>query len=594
MLPGLVLGALAVVALRLWALDADPPRWLPDATVMDEALWADGARGQALFGDWFADDTGNAFLAAPVYNVLVWGAYEALGVGLWATRLVPALASLVLLAIFARIAWRRFGRDGLFATVALSICPFLWAHSRFGLLEVPQTTAIVASFALLFGRPQAGWRRALAAGAVMGIAVGIKPNAATFGVAPLAVAWAVRWWIQRDGPGQLRDAAAAILGGAAALSAVALTVWVPHWDALLDTWRHEGGVGQGSISEHLLRLGFFGSREGYPGSHALWGPLRSAPALTTATWAGAVWTALRLDARTRPIRERLPRWEWPILAWGLIAFAAAELSYQQAARRAVHLMVPMMLLGAHWWIERRDRPGEMNALFEPVRRRWPMRALLWALLTAPLLVGAKPKLSNALVGVVQQWFDQDANRTLVAGAAGLVVLAAWLCGIAALTLSRWAPQRPARRLVLRIAPTTVVLMLIAELLMLGQHLAAPRWTILEAQEHAAALVEDGDVVFGSHASLLFGQRPVRTVRWVRSTGEFYSGPRPNPDAFDRLQPRYIVTAVDPNKRELSYRFVVDNLDPTIDARYEPMAHLHMLTEPAGYPRFVLQLWRRVE
>ena len=254
----------------------------------------------------------------------------------------------------------------------------------------------------------------------------------------------------------------------------------------------------------------------------------------------------------------------------------------------------MLLLGTHWWIERRDRTDEMTRLFEPIRRRWPLRALLWALLTAPLLVGAKPKLSNALIDTVGRWLEAGTNRTLVAGAAGIVVLAAWLTVVGLLTASRWDPQRPARRLVMRIAPTAALLMLFVEILMVGQHLASPRRTILDAQQRLAGQIEEGAVVFGSHASLLFQDQPVRTVRWVRAAGEYYSGPRPNPDAFARLEPRYIVTAVDPRKRERSYRDVVANRDPTITAQFEPIAHIQMLLEPAGYPRFVLQLWRRID
>jgi len=585
--------AVGIVATRLWNLDSDPPAWMPDASIMDEALWADGARGKALFGDWFADDTGNAWLTAPVYNLLVWASYSACGVSLWSTRIVPAVCSLVLLAFVVRFARQHLGaRGGRCVAVVLGLCPFLWVHSRFGLLEVPQTMCIAASFVLLFGRTPTGVPRAVTAGLVMALAVGVKPNTAVFGVAPLAAAWLVRWWQCQSPAHHVRDGLAAIVGGAAGLACLALFVWMPDPQAWLDTWKHEGGLATKSWTERLLRLGFAGSREVSSGRHGLWGPLRTAPLLTTLAWLYLVHTTLRVGSASVPWRQRLTAWEWPIVAWLLAAFTASELSYASPARRAVHLVVPMALLGATWWVGRRSRGSESAHPTEP----GPLgRAALWAVLSLPVAAAAKPAIANAIGSQLRPILGTTSNPTLAAGAGGLLFLAAWVAATLGLGRTGLRPARLAEVLLRRAALPLLLALAITEAWLVGQHLLHPRFTILEAQRAVQAQIDEGEVVFGHSAAVLVQGKRVRAIRWVTATGPNYAGPRPNPDAVDRLQPRYVITHVDPADRaaEPAYDALIRNTDAQNGPRYEPILHVQYCIEPGGYPRWILQLWRRI-
>jgi len=600
-----VLAVLGILFARLWNLDSDNPLWMPEATPVDEALWADGARGLALFGDAFADDTGNAWLIAPLYNFVVWGSYSVFGVSLWSTRLVPVVCSLVLILVFGGYARRRFGpRDGLLLTVALSLSPFLWAHSRFGLLEVPQATCIAAAFVLLFGRNPAGAPRALLAGLFMAAAMAIKPNTAVFGVAPLAAAWVSRWICGGGGLRQnLRDGLGAVVGGAAGLGVLALTVWVPHWEEVLLAWQFESGAGQGTVGGHLLRLGFVGSRDIGEGKHALWGPLRSAPLLTTAMWLYCLWTVLRLSWSGSAIRQRLEAWEWPVLVWCVLVFVAAEFAYYSYARRAVHMIVPMALLGGLWWIQRRDHAAAMQGLIEPRRRSLWTRMALWALLSGPVGMTVKPSLANALRPVFEDWMDTGSDKALAAGAAGLAVLGLWLLAILGLTASRWDPQRLTARCLVRIGPTLVLLLGLAEVVLVGAHLLRPQFTTLEAQRITQEAIPEGAVVFGNHAALMVQGKRIYAIRWVPDKpepGKVYSGPRPNFEAYfdpeyDGL-PRYVIT--DADGKEEALRKLVEGQDERIRDTYSrmplqpPVRYIQEQDTSRGAYRWPLTIFRR--
>src|SRR5262249_34901854 len=149
----LLLLGLCAFALRAVRLSADPPAAMPEATPMDEGLWADAARGKLFFDDWWADDTGNAILIAPLHSVVLYGLYSLFGVGLWQTRLPSAVASALLCVVLGLVAHRALGPRGLLLTGALLACsPLLDQHGRMGLLESEQMFWIACAFALLFSR----------------------------------------------------------------------------------------------------------------------------------------------------------------------------------------------------------------------------------------------------------------------------------------------------------------------------------------------------------------------------------------------------------------------------------------------------------
>ena len=84
--------ALVVVLPRVLFLDADPPGDLHVHFITDEGWWAHNARQQALFGRWIMDDHNPPLWSTPAYSFLLWLFYQALGVGLYQTRLLSGLA----------------------------------------------------------------------------------------------------------------------------------------------------------------------------------------------------------------------------------------------------------------------------------------------------------------------------------------------------------------------------------------------------------------------------------------------------------------------------------------------------------------------
>ncbi|MGE3174478.1 MAG: glycosyltransferase family 39 protein [Planctomycetota bacterium] len=577
--------AVALVAvLRIWHLDADPPASMPDPTIMDEGLWADSARGHVLFpdgADWFSDDLGNAYLIAPLYTFLLTGVYEVFGVGLWQTRLLAALASIATAALAGWFVTRRRGQSaGMLAVLLVGICPLLDQHGRFAMIESTQGLFLLLSFVLLFPPRRSLWAP-LAAGAAMGCAVLVKPNSVQFGVLPFAAAFLLEWYREAraehaatqppatpDPVGavhrrRLREGALCCLGGAMALAAIGLPVWLPNWDAFVATVEHESGGAQWTLGDHLLRLGLIGSREPVPGEHRLWALLRHAPLCTL-----GIWVLLLGRARGHRLVSG-PHGESALWVWLALSVASIELSYDHVARRQVLVVPAMAILCALSW----SRRAEVRAPARP----WPAWPS-WFLMLLPAWILAKPTVANALAPLLRDATPDAATAGLLAG---WLLLALLLAAPAVPMLLRLGAERaivPLRAA----APPLLLLLAVHEASRLG---AWPphRFSIRDAQRQLAPLVAPGDIVLGQHAATLFQDEPVRTVRRVIA-GRQYSSPRPNPDVAERLRPRFVLDYREPALQEFA--------DVTATA-FEPIAEVGLLSEPSGEFRFVLVLWRRL-
>lgn len=560
---------LLVAAARLLWLTADPPPSMPDPTLMDEGLWADSARGRLLFAEgWFADDLGNAYLIAPLYTYLLTAIYWLFGIGLWQTRLLAALCSLGTALLAGRIVAGRHGERAAATTTALvGLCPLLDQYGRFAMLESPQGFALLVSFALLFPlRPTAV--KAALAGAAMGAAMLIKPNAATFGVLPFACAFALEWRadVRSGRPGAMaaraRQALAAILGGGVAIGAIGAPVWLAHWPEWLATVDHESGSANWRLADHLWRLGLAFAREDQPGRLRLSAWLRHAPLLSLGLWLlllrRAGGTPLPDFARTRPL--------W---VWLLVATVVHETSYDHVARRQVLFLpvVAILVASAH---AARKAPA---AAVLP----WS-RAATWLLLVAPAAMLVKPWLANALAPLLQSM--APAHRGGAGHVGGWVVLLL-AAAVPAIAVALRIDPAPWRRRVAALAP----LLLAAAAVWEGTCLSAlppHEHTVRRAQDLLAARVEPGSIAVGEHASLLLQGTAVRTVRRVLP-GAAYSSPRPNPDVCDRIPPRYVIDYVDPGLRAFA--------DITA-AGFAPVLEVGLLQETSGTSRFPLQLWQR--
>jgi len=558
----------AVMLARLLFLDADPSPSMPDPTIMDEGLWADSARGALWFQEgWFADDLGNAYLVAPLYSRLLHGIYLLLGIGLWQTRLLSALASIGTAVLAGAMVRRRHGPGAAtLATLLVGVCPLLDQHGRFALLESTQSFFLLAAFALLFTARRAAWQAALA-GAAMGAAMLVKPNSATFGALPFALAWVIEWRAdaRTARPGVARErlgaAFACVVGGAAVLLGLGLPVWLPHWDAFVATLQYESGEANWRLGDHLLRLGVFGAREPAVGVQRLSALLRHAPLLTLGCWLLLLRRAAGSSLRDWPAAR--PLWVW--LATGMVV---QETSYDHVARRLVLLLPAMAILCATAFAQRRAAA--------PATRPWPAY-VRWLLLLAPVVLLLKPSLANWLAPVIAAL-----GTPLAAGTAcrigGLLVLL--LLVLLPLLLRRCDTAGCYRR-VRAVAPLLLAAAALSELARLSA-LPPNDWTILAAQQRMRPLVDPGEVVLGDNAAIVLQTARVRTVRRVVA-GARYSSPRPNADVADRLQPRYVLDYAAPELREFA--------DVTASG-FTVIGEVGLLREAAGMHRFELQLWRR--
>jgi 4-amino-4-deoxy-L-arabinose transferase-like glycosyltransferase len=558
----------AVALLRLLFLDADPAPSMPDPTIMDEALWADSARGALWFPEgWFADDLGNAYLVAPLYTWLLHGIYQLLGIGLWQTRLLSALASIGTAALAGAMVRRRHGHGtAALATLLVGVCPLLDQHGRFALLESTQSFFLLASFALLFAARRAAWQAALA-GAAMGAAMLVKPNSATFGALPFALAWLLEWRadVRAARPGVARArlcaTAACVAGGATVLLGLGLPVWLAHWDAFTATLQYESGEANWRLGEHLLRLGVAGAREQAPGVQRLSALLRHAPLLALGTW---------LLLLRRAGGSSLPDWpaSRPLWVWFATGMVVQETSYDHVARRLVLLLPAMAILCATAFAQRRAAAA--------ATRPWPA-LLRWLLLVAPFVLLLKPSLANWL-GPAIAALDPSLAAATACRAGGLLVLL--LLALLPLLLRRRDPTGWYRR-VRAVAPLLLAAAAVSEVVRLSA-LPPNEWTIVAAQQRMRPLVEAGEVVLGDNAAIVLQTARVRTVRRVIA-GARYSSPRPNADVAERLRPRYVLDYKAPALREFA--------DLTASG-FEVIGEVGLLRETAGMHRFELQLWRR--
>lgn len=215
-------------------LTADPPvRRAVGIVWHDEGAWVHNARNAALWDVW-RTDAWNPVFVAPVFTALEYVAFEALGVGTWQARVVPAVSGLAAVAALmmglAAIAGRRAAVVG-GALLAVNYAFVMW--NRAALMESTMTSLLVIAWmAWARAARQPAW--ALLAGLAT-VAAFFTKAAAAFFVAALGIELtmaAVGAWRQagEDRRRRLRRlvwGAAGLAGGALVAGAVFV---LPHWD----------------------------------------------------------------------------------------------------------------------------------------------------------------------------------------------------------------------------------------------------------------------------------------------------------------------------------------------------------------------------
>ena len=166
-----LLAALFVLfaALRLFALDADPPPSLDWTSGIwtDEGFYTYAARNAVLFGG--TRDDFHPEVLSPVLNAVQEAVFRVFGAGLIQARAISVVCSLGALALFGDGLRRVWGpRVALAGLLFLGGDAVFVFYNRLALLETPAVLVVCAAFwAYTFNRPR-GWvlAGALAAGAL--------------------------------------------------------------------------------------------------------------------------------------------------------------------------------------------------------------------------------------------------------------------------------------------------------------------------------------------------------------------------------------------------------------------------------------------
>lgn len=168
---GLILACLAV---RLIALDSDPPPWLSWSTGLytDEGLYTLDARHHVLFGT-SAPGNFHDRLLSPVLSFLQQGVFAIFGVGIMQARLLSVVFSLLTLLVFWIGLRRAFGtRTADAGVLFLGLAPPFALYNRTALQETPTVFWLVLAFTLwVYAESITGRRQALL-GALAGCSVG--------------------------------------------------------------------------------------------------------------------------------------------------------------------------------------------------------------------------------------------------------------------------------------------------------------------------------------------------------------------------------------------------------------------------------------
>ncbi len=414
----LTLLAAAVLIPRLLFLDADPPSGFHFHFVNDEGAYAHNARVHALFGRWIWDDH-NPVYTASAHTFLLRSLYAVVGVGLWQTRLLSALAGALTCFLVYGFVRREASRSVAFlSTLILSVDAFFVSHNRVGFTESLQLLFItVAVFAALRSRCVPAWAAVSALSLVA--ALMSKPTSLP-AVAVLAI-WYVTAALRTQPSSEERAALLRSVRmfagfGALAVVIVGVTLVLPQWEEVRAEFGNAAAVASGGDSALpvVRRLLWYGTRYDLGGIYVLGGFFAQEWALLAGVSLLAVSRLLRVDQRPLGSPE-VCCWVW--LAT-MLASLATHHSYAPDRRYLLHVPPLAILVALAATGERAADKQEHQA--RPVQTsRWIaawlvatlaigvyLRPLALSVLTqaaSELPIGKEPGLS-ASVSVALGWF----------------------------------------------------------------------------------------------------------------------------------------------------------------------------------------------
>ena len=437
--------ALVVILPRVLFLGADPPGDLHIHFITDEGWWAHNARQQALFGHWMMDDHNPPLWSTPVYSYLLWLVYRVLGVGLYQTRLLSALAGVVTcFAVYGFVRREATPRAAFISALVLGVGYFMLSNNRVAFTESLQLAfVVIAILAALRSRAAPAWGAVSAAGLLLAMLT--KPSAAAAALV-IAALYAALLVGARQRPSELatRWRAALVFGATALLgaAAVAVSFVIPHWPAVAAEFHSnlmqtvEPRLTIGAMARSFLWLGF---RDEQGASRVIVGLFTQETALVVSV---ALLALARLLGRERRPLGELERCCWWWIA-GTLAFFAIQ-SYDPD-RRYLLLVPPLAILlglavggaGAAS-SSAAPRPGAEAA---PRLRAWRWLAA-WAVAGFVgglyLRVWALPRLTAATAGIS---FGAEPGLSPVALLLPIGAGALLLAALALLVWARWGVLR---------------------------------------------------------------------------------------------------------------------------------------------------------
>jgi 4-amino-4-deoxy-L-arabinose transferase-like glycosyltransferase len=492
---------------------ADPP-WGPSVGVTwhDEGPWVHNARNKALWGTWSTDQWNPMYLT-PVFTALEYAAFEAVGVGQWQVRTVPAVMGLLsILAVGFGAAACGNRRSGLVAA-ALLASNYVWLHwNRAALMEGPMTAFIAISwsaYALAYRR--AWW------GAVAGIAAVLAfftKAAAAFYLGALGLELLVALGaglrarrsrsVSSDGP--LAPALWA-LGGLVVAGGLFLAFFViPHWSEFrFYNW-------QMSVTRKpSYGIAAFVDRASWlPIVHDFFTRMWLVTLLAVASVFGLL---LRWREATGP--ERL-------LGLSLVLGLAELIVHDVGNERRLVFLVPLLVTSAALVMTRDGRLLPAGA--EGLSRRQGLLALPVVLYAAYVACG-----SIARLGFLYEVRPAVRLGAGTAVAATIALYAAWPRALAWLS---------GQRLTLRATALLVVVIVGGDLLQYWQWAARRTYNNVEASRLVGEWLPPGTLVHGKLANGLALENQIRPVFVGRGFGNY-------DDRFSRDDVRYLLTYVQP-------------------------------------------------
>lgn len=521
---------------RLAVSELDPPGWTFLISFYDSGWWAASARGKVLFGDYFADDFGMAYLIVPLYTFLLRWVFEAWDAGVPQLRAFCMMCDVAAIAVTAAAVWRGAGRRAaLIAAALLSLSPFYWTQGHTALPESLQIVFLAGAFGCWFV-PFRRTAALFASGLMLAAAIAVKPSAVTLGVFPILAAGAAATLIElrnQEGwtaGGTVKALAVRFtplfLGLGAGLAALYAIVIRPNWDLYTTLFLSEA---QNELRWKMLVFTpglSFVSRTftmGNPPEYIVWRLANWSPAIFAGAWLFVLLVLLEARRGFRAALDRFGAFEWAAMAWSGSLMALLLTSPDPNDYRQVLLMPSIAMLAAVFVDRFMNREAKEEGSDDGGESGRIYSILLWAWLLFPALVILKPFAASLAAPVFDQIGALRA-KGLANEAALTAATMVWIAAVVALGWKRFDSRPFAASLARRAAPLLLAAFFLFEVHVSLDYLMNGKTTFKESLAQLEGVVPEGAEVAGKHTATWFMNQPVRVVR--------RSDPSENPNHID--------------------------------------------------------------